>query len=112
MCSRISASDDLCEFAIQFLLSQEGSGRQLAVALARKDPDLAPLELMLVMSMAVSSIEEMLGGQNTDAIVLDGWRATALIGVELRMMQRRGVPCGRCADLLRYWQTRDGFFLT
>lgn len=82
------------------------------MALARRAPQLPALELIFLMSLAVSSIEEVLGGAEMLEIAADAWRITALIGVELHMMQRHGLPHFSCADLLEYWQTVDDFFLS
>lgn len=104
--------DDHCEFAIQFLLARKGRARQLAVALARRDPDRSALEVVFILSLAVSSIEDMLAGAETTAIVIDAWRVAALVGVDLHMMKTRGMPHSSCADLLHYWETVDRYFLT
>lgn len=104
--------DDDCEFAIQFLLTRQGIARQLAVALARRDPDRSALELIFILSLAVSSIEEMLGGAEMTAISTDAWRIAALVAVDLHMMKKRGLAHDSCADLLHYWNSVDGFFLS
>lgn len=108
----ISSLDDFCEFAIQFLLSRQGGPKALAVTLARRSPDRSALELIFILSLAASSIEEVFGGAEINAISAETWRVSALVGVDLHMMQCRGMPHASCADLLHYWQTVDRYFLT
>ena len=103
--------DQLCEFAINFLLSAQGDARRLAATLVLDSPDRAPLEVIFVLSSAAASIEDVLSGPESNAIALDTWRTAALLGVDLHMMQLLGRPTGYCHDLLHYWQTEDPFFL-
>jgi hypothetical protein len=103
--------DALCEGAIDFLLSRQGDARRLAVRLTEGAPERAPLEVVFVLSSAAASIEEVLAGQESSAMALDAWRIAALLGVDLHMMQVLGRPHARCADLMRYWQSEDGYFL-
>ena len=111
--SSISHSiDSDCEFAIQFLLSRQGQVRQLVVALANRNPDRSALELIFILSLAVSSIEEMFGGAEIATLTTEAWRVTALVGVDLHMMRTRGMPHVLCADLLHYWRNVDDYFLT
>jgi hypothetical protein len=111
MSSVTSDIDQLCEFAINYLLMRQGDGRSLAVALARGAPDRAASEVILILASAAASIEEVLTGPETHHIALETWRAAAMLGVELHMMQLRDRPRGTCGDLLDYWQTEDMWFL-
>jgi hypothetical protein len=104
--------DQLCEFAIGFLLTGRGDARRLAVELTREAPERPPLEVVFVLSSAAAGIEDVLSGEESRATALDAWRVAALLGVDLHMMQVLGHPHGRCADLMTYWQTEDGFFLS
>lgn len=104
--------DDPCEFAINFLLSKRGDAKRLAVTLAKLSPARPALELIFVLSSAAAGIEEVLAGPETVAVAMDSWRVAALLGVDLHVMQRRGLAHGTCGDLIRYWQTHDPFFLS
>lgn len=104
--------DDLSEFAIDFLLTGRGNARQLVVNLANRMLQRSPLELVFVLSIAAAGIEETFGGKAMAGVALDTWRAAALLGVDLHMMQRKGLACDSCADLLAYWRGVDGYFLS
>ena len=103
--------DQLCEFAINFLLSGQGDAKRLAAKLVMDSPDRSPLEVIFVLSSAAASIEEVLSGDESRAVSLDAWRMASLLGVDLHMMQLLGRPSGYCHNLLHYWQTEDAFFL-
>ena len=103
--------DQLCEFAINFLLSGQGDAKRLAAALVMDSPDRAPLEVIFVLASAAASIEEVLSGPESKSLSLDTWRIAALLGVDLHMMQLLGRPTGHCHNLLHYWQTEDPYFL-
>ena len=107
----IGDMDGLCEFALHFLLSGQGDARRLAASLAQHTPDLPALELVFILASAASGLESVFSGAETSAIALDAWRTSALVGVDLHMMQELGLPCQTCEDLVEYWQTEDGFFL-
>ena len=103
--------DQLCEFAIDFLLSGRGDAKELAAALVMDRPDRSPLEVIFVMSSAAASIEEVLAGEQSRAVALDAWRMASLLAVDLHMMQVLQRPNQHCHALLAYWQTEDPFFL-
>ena len=104
--------DVLCEYAIGFLLSRQGDAKRLAVRLTEAAPERRPMEVIFVLSSAAASIEEVLAGEEAVALALDAWRVAALMGVDLHMMQVLGHPHGRCADVMHYWRSEDGFFLS
>ena len=104
--------DDLSEFAIDFLLAERGSARQLVVKMAERMLQRSPLELIFVLSITASGIEETFGGEAIAGVALDTWRSAALLEVELHMMQRGGIQRDTCADLLTYWRTVDCYFLS
>lgn len=108
----MSNIDEVCEFAINFLLTGQGDGRRLAVALAERGPRRPPLDIAFVLALAAASIEEVLASPQLALAAADAWRTAALVGVDLHMMQQQGLPHRDCADLLRYWRTVDGYFLT
>lgn len=104
--------DEICEFAINFLLTAQGDAKRLAVRLAERCPETPVLELVFVLSIAAASLEEVFAGREVAGLAADAWRVAALLGVDLHMMQRRGLPSLNCADLQHYWRTFDGYFLT
>lgn len=103
--------DGLCEFALHFLLTGQGDARQLAAKMAEHTPNLPALELIFVLASAASGLEAVFSGAESGAIALDTWRTSALLGVDLHVMQEMGLPCRLCADLLAYWTNEDGYFL-
>lgn len=103
--------DDLTEFAINCLLSGAGA-RSLPLALVQRKPDLPMLELTLIITLSASSIESMFDSPQMLSLACETWRMAALVGIDIHMMQQLGMPAARAADLLRYWQAEDGFFLT
>lgn len=107
----VSDSDGLCEFALHFLLTGQGDARRLAATMARHKPDLPALELIFVLASAASGLEAVFCGPESGAVALDAWRTSALVGVDLHIMQEMGLPSRLCADLLEYWKTEDGYFL-
>ena len=107
----LDTGDDLAEFAIDFLLSGRGSARALTRELATRWPDHPALEFVLVLSLAANGIESTLTGAEADRLAREAWQMAALLGVDLYDAQALGLPHRSGADLLRYWQAHDGFFL-
>ena len=107
----ISDMDALCEYALYFLLTGQGDARSLAATMAEKMPTLPALELVFVLASAASGLEAVFSGLESKLIALDTWRTSALVGVDLHVMQEMGLPCRLCADLLEYWKKEDGYFL-
>ena len=107
----LDTGDDLAEFAIDFLLSGRGSARALTRELATRWPDHPALEFVLVLSLAANGIESTLTGAEADRLAREAWQMAALLGVDLYDAQALGLPHRSGADLVRYWQTHDGFFL-
>jgi hypothetical protein len=79
--------------------------------MAETKPELPALELIFVLASAASGLESVFSGRESQVIALDTWRASALVGVDLHVMQEMGLPCRLCADLLAYWKSDDGYFL-
>jgi hypothetical protein len=69
------------------------------------------LEYVLVLSLAANGIESTLTGAEADRLAREAWQMAALLGVDLYDAQALGLPHFSGADLLRYWQAHDGFFL-
>ena len=107
----LETGDELAEFAIDFLVSGRGSARALTRELATRWPDHPALEYVLVLSLAANGIESTLTGAEADRLAREAWQMAALLGVDLYDAQALGLPHRSGADLVRYWQTHDGFFL-
>ncbi len=105
----LETGDELAEFAIDFLVSGRGSARALTRELATRWPDHPALEYVLVLSLAANGIESTL--TEADRLAREAWQTAALLGVDLYDSQALGLPHRSGADLVRYWQTHDGFFL-
>ncbi len=102
---------DLSEFAIDFLLTGRGDGRALAFALVQGWPQFPALDVIFAMSLAAGGIEQTLAGEESVAQAMNTWRMAALVGVDLSMMRKLGLPTDTSADLMAYWQAHDQFFL-
>ena len=107
----LETGDELAEFAIDFLVSGRGSARALTRELATRWPNHPALEFVLVLSLAANGIESTLTGAEADRLAREAWQMAALLGVDLYDAQALGLPHRSGADLVRYWQTHDGFFL-
>jgi hypothetical protein len=105
----LETGDDLAEFAIDFLVSGRGSARALTRELATRWPEHPALEYVLVLSLAANGIESTM--TEADRLAREAWQTAALLGVDLYDSQALGLPHRSGADLVRYWQTHDGFFL-
>jgi hypothetical protein len=68
--------------------------------------------VVFVLSITAASLEDVFAGKKVAEAAADAWRMAALLGVEVHMMQRRGLPNHSCAELLQYWQNVDGYFLS
>ncbi len=108
----LDTGDDLAEFAIDFLLSGRGSVRALTRELATRWPEHPALEYVLVLSLAANGIENTLTGADANRLAREAWQMAALLGVDLYDAQALGLPHFSGADLMRYWQAHDRFFLT
>ena len=107
----LETGDELAEFAIDFLVSGRGSARALTRELATRWPNHPALEYVLVLSLAANGIESTLTGAEADRLAREAWQMAALLGVDLYDAQALGLPHRSGADLVRYWQTHEGFFL-
>ena len=107
----LETGDELAEFAIDFLVSGRGSARALTRELATRWPNHPALEYVLVLSLAANGIESTLTGAEADRLAREAWQMAALLGVDLYDAQALGLPHRSGADLVRYWQAHDGFFL-
>jgi hypothetical protein len=105
--------DQMTEAAIEHLLADGALPRALPAVLARRWPDVPPLEVVLVMVTAANGIERMLTAASTNChMVEQTWRMSALVSVDYHVMQSLRLPHKTASDLLLYWKLHDSFFLT
>lgn len=105
------SDEEMIEAAVRVLLTDEQDLRALVRLLVTRWPDAAALQVIHVLAMAAGSVEHMLAGAAATRSAQDCWRMAGLLGVDLCMMQRMGLPTGTAADLMAYWRTHDRFFL-
>lgn len=101
----------MIELVVRGLLSGQQDGRHAVRALVEARPEAAPLDIVYVLVMAAGSVEALLASPVITVAAQDCWRMAGLVGVDLWMMQRLGLPHATAADLQAYWQGHDRFFL-
>ena len=105
------SDEELIEAVVRVLLSDEQDPRRLVRLLVGTWPEAASLQIISVLAMAAGSVEHMLAGAAATRNAQDCWRMAGLIGVDLCMMQRMGLPHDTAGDLMAYWLVYDRFFL-
>ena len=103
--------DDRIEFVIQVLVTGQGDLRRMIRRLAEDWPGEPALDILHVVAMAAGNLERTLAGEELQRCAAEGWRMASLVGVDLAMMARMGLPHRTGADLLAYWKVHDRFFL-
>ena len=108
--------EELCEFALGYLITGRGDARQLAATMVRAHSDMPVLEVVLVLSSAASGLESTFSNIEARAQAVDAWRIAALLAVDLHLMSGLGKAgegkAGQMArDLLGFWEAEDDFFL-
>ncbi|MFZ1467958.1 MAG: hypothetical protein WAT09_03160 [Paracoccaceae bacterium] len=103
--------DDRVEFVVQVLVTGQGDLRRMVRHLAEDWPDEPALDMIHTIAMAAGNLECNLSGDALQRSAAEGWRMAALIGVDLAMMARMGLPHRTGADLMAYWKVHDRFFL-
>lgn len=103
--------DELTEFALHHLVARSDGLRSLPRDLVAFRPDCAPLELVLALSLAASSLESSFSGEADQAAAAEAWRLAALLAVDLHMMQHLNLRHVCAADYLAYWRGHDPYFL-
>ena len=105
------SDEDLIEAAVRVLLSDEQDMRGLVCHLVETWPEAEALQVISAVAMAAGTVEHMLAGPDTMQAAQDAWRMAGLLGVDLYMMQRLGLPHATARDLQAYWLVHDPFFL-
>lgn len=98
-------------YAIERLLAPHEAWRGLVREMVDLWPDEPPLEIGFSIVSAASAIEASFtpGGPAREAAAT-GYRLAALISVDVYAMEILGMPRGRAADLVAYWEI-DPFFV-
>jgi hypothetical protein len=100
--------EELCEFALGYLIQGRGDARQLAAVMVKDHPDLPVLEVVVILTTAASGLETNFSNAEARAQAVDAWRIAAILAVDLHLM---GAPGPDARALLGFWQTEDDFFL-
>ncbi|NBZ86683.1 hypothetical protein [Stagnihabitans tardus] len=103
--------EELCEFALGYLITGRGDARQLAATMVKAYPDLPVLELVLILSSAASGLESTFSNAEARAQAVDAWRIAALLAVDLHLMAGHHAKGQKARDLLGFWEAEDDFFL-
>ena len=103
--------NDRVEYVIQVLVTGQGDLRAMVRHLAENWPGEPALDIIHVIAVAAGNLERNLTGPALQRSAAEGWRMASLVGVDLAMMARMGLPHQTGADLMAYWKVHDRFFL-
>ncbi|MCB6177739.1 hypothetical protein LHP98_06295 [Rhodobacter sp. Har01] len=106
-----SELEAMIECVVRALLSGQQDGRLFVRDLVQSRPAAAPLDIVYVLVMAAGTVEALLASPAITGAAQDCWRMAGLVGVDLWMMERLGLPRDTTADLMAYWSTHDRYFL-
>jgi hypothetical protein len=96
---------------VQVLVTGQGDLRRMVRQLAEGWPEDPALDILHVIAMAAGHLDSTLTGDALHRATGEAWRMATLVGVDLAMMRRLGLPHDTSADLLAYWKVHDRFFL-
>ena len=99
------------EFVVQVLVGGQGDLRRMVRRLAEDWPEEPALDILHVIAVAAGNLDGILAGGGLERATGEAWRMAGLVGVDLAMMRRLGLPHDSGADLLAYWKVHDRFFL-
>ena len=103
--------DSRIEYVVQVLVTGQGDLRRMVRHLAEGWPDEPALDIIHVIAIAAGNLDGILAGGDLARATGEAWRMAGLVGVDLAMMRRLGLPFDTGADLLAYWKVHDRFFL-
>lgn len=103
--------DNRIEYVIQVLVTGQGDLRRMVRHLAEGWPREPALDILHAIAMAAGNLERALSGDALHRATGEAWRMATLVGVDLAMMRRMGLPHETGEDLLAYWKVHDRFFL-
>ncbi len=99
------------EYVVRVLVTGQGDLRRMVRRLAEDWPDEPALDIIHIIAVTAGSLEGTLSGGAIMRATREAWRMAGLIGVDLAMMRRLGLPHDTGANLLAYWKAHDRFFL-
>ena len=99
------------EFVVGVLVTGRGDLRRMVRDLALGWPQEPALDIIHVIALAAGTLDRTLSGEHLMRATGEAWRMAGLVGVDLAMMRRLGLPHDTGADLLAYWKVHDRFFL-
>ncbi len=99
------------EYVVQLLLTGRGDLRRMVRYLAQGWPEEPALDIIHVIAAAAGHLDSTLRGETLSRATGEAWRMAGLVGVDLAMMRRLGLPHDTGAYLLAYWKVHDRFFL-
>lgn len=103
--------DSRIEYVVQVLVTGQGDLRRMVRHLVEGWPDEPALDIIHVIAVAAGNLDRTLSGGDLVRATGEAWRMAGLVGVDLAMMRRLGLPHDTGADLLAYWKVHDRFFL-
>ncbi len=107
----VGGVDSRVEYVVQVLVTGQGDLRRMVRHLAEGWPDEPALDILHAIALAAGNLERTLAGPDLQRAAAEAWRMATLVGVDLAMMRRLGLPHDTAADLVAYWKVHDRFFL-
>lgn len=104
--------DDMVELALEALTDPDIEARALPLRLIQAAPAVAPLQVVVAMTLAAAALEGTMASPRDRAGAAACWRMAALLAADVHAMACLGLPARRAADLAAYWQAHDPFFMT
>ncbi|MCC5968437.1 MAG: hypothetical protein JJU15_00640 [Pararhodobacter sp.] len=109
--------DALGEFVLERVMvpgsTPRGAVRDLVFTMAKQCPDTRALAPVLVLAIVANGLDETLNDSASPRSSATGlWRMAALVATDVMAMEGQGNGGRSIADLVAYWHTSDGFFLS
>ena len=111
--ARNATLDQMIEFAMEELLSGDGSRKRAMVRrMAERWPAEPALALVYAVTCATEAIEDAFGeAAARDPVIPLGYRLSALISADVHAVQSMGQVPSVAEDLLHFWRRVDPQFL-
>jgi hypothetical protein len=111
--ARNATLDQMIEFAMEELLSGDGSRKRAMVRrMAERWPAEPALALVYAVTAATEAIEDAFGeAAARDPVIPLGYRLSALISADVHAVQSMGQVPSVAEDLLHFWRRVDPQFL-
>jgi hypothetical protein len=107
----MKTEDEMIEYAVRFLLSNEQDARHLVYDLVTGWPEARAQQVIYALAMSAGTVEHLLTDPDLSHTAGDVWRLSGLLGIDMWMMQSLDLPAETAADVLAYWRSHDPFFL-